>query len=424
MTETVHSSEKSPPIALPAADVEVLRRLGEQVASLAAQPLEEEKQALWYAHNALERPRPVVFCDPENGWNEIIRRDDLQCTHPLARGWEWHLRREIFWGEEMRDDRVITGEITVGYSVSESDWGVRERRIGGENGGAYTWEAPIKDLDDLSMLRYPEIEVDFEATERMLETARSVFEGVLPVRLHHTWVWSVGLTWTLVNLRGLEQIMLDMCLNPEGLHRLMGFLRDGTMSRLNWLEEQGLLHLNNRGQYVGSGGFGWTHELPQPDFDGHVRTLDMWGMAESQETTCVSPAMFAEFVFPYQKPLLERFGLNCYGCCEPVHSRWEVIREAPNLRRISVSPWCDVADIAGKLEDRYILSMKPNPALLATSYFDEDLIRQELREKLAQARGCCVEMIMKDCHTIGGDPRRVVRWVEIAREEADRAERG
>ncbi len=33
---------------------------------------------------------------------------------------------------------------------------------------------------------------------------------------------------------------------------------------------------------------------------------------------------------------------------------------------------------------------------------------------------CRVEVIMKDNHTIGNDPRRVVRWVQIAREEAER----
>lgn len=228
------------------------------------------------------------------------------------------------------------------------------------------------------------------------------------------------MTWTLVNLRGLEQMMLDMANSPDALHRLMAFLRDGTMARLDYLEREGLLHLNNGGEYVGSGGFGWSRELPQADFDGRVRTKDLWGMAESQETVGVSPAMFEEFVFQYQLPLLERFGLNCYGCCEPVHSRWHVIRRAPNLRRVSVSPWCDVADIAEKLQHDYILSMKPNPARLADSVFDEDLIRRELRENLERARGCCIEIIMKDCHTIGKDPWRVCRWVELAREESER----
>ena len=35
-------------------------------------------------------------------------------------------------------------------------------------------------------------------------------------------------------------------------------------------------------------------------------------------------------------------------------------------------------------------------------------------------RGCRVEVIMKDNHTIRNDPQRVIRWVRIAREEAER----
>lgn len=35
------------------------------------------KNALWRRHNALERTRPVILCDPENGWNEIIKTNEL-----------------------------------------------------------------------------------------------------------------------------------------------------------------------------------------------------------------------------------------------------------------------------------------------------------------------------------------------------------
>lgn len=52
--------------------------------------------------------------------------------------------------------------------------------------------------------------------------------------------------------------------------------------------------------------------------------------------------------------------------------------------------------------------------------FDEDRIRRVLRRDFELTRGCRVEAIMKDNHTIGNDPRRVVRWVQIAREEAER----
>ncbi|MCZ7547480.1 MAG: hypothetical protein M5R40_29965 [Anaerolineae bacterium] len=74
------------------------------------------------------------------------------------------------------------------------------------------------------------------------------------------------MTWTLVNLRGLQQMMLDMIDNPDGLHRLIAFLRDGHLRKLDFLEANGLLSLNNDDTYVGSGGFGWSHALPQPDF--------------------------------------------------------------------------------------------------------------------------------------------------------------
>jgi len=69
-------------------------------------------------------------------------------------------------------------------------------------------------------------------------------------------------------LRGLNQMMYDVIDNPDLIHRLMAFLRDGTLALLNYLEEEGLLSLNNDGAYVGSGGLGWSKELPLPDFSG------------------------------------------------------------------------------------------------------------------------------------------------------------
>ena len=132
------------------------------------------------------------------------------------------------------------------------------------------------------------------------------------------------MTWTLIRLRGLEQFMLDMIEHPDELHRLMAFLRDGHLAKLEWLEQNELLSLNNDGTYVGSGGFGWSHRATAAGLCGHVRARDMWGFAESQETVGVSPTMFAEFVLPYQLPILERFGLNCYGCCEPLDARWRL----------------------------------------------------------------------------------------------------
>ena len=197
-----------------------------------------------------------------------------------------------------------------------------------------------------------------------------------------------------------------------------GFFERGTLKKFDFLEAGRLLALNTEGAYVGSGGFGWTNALPQPDFDpNHVRTIDMWGFAESQETVGVSPQMFGEFVFPYQLPILERFGLNCYGCCEPLDPRWHIVQNIPRLRRVSTSPWANRARMAEMLGDRFIISLKPSPSPLAEYPMDEKLVRQSLRNDLKATRGCRVKLIMKDNHTLGGHPHNAIRWCEIAHEE-------
>lgn len=398
----------------------ILSELAQQVAELAARPIEAEKRTLWYTHNALESTRALIFCDPENGWNEIITEDQILCENELAKSWEMTLRKEIFWGESMGDDRVIAPYFDVPYTYSESSWGLEKTIKNVMAGGSYVWDAPIKEYSDMERLKFPEIIVDYETTNKVVELAKDVVGDFLPVRLKGVWWWTLGLTWTLIDLRGLEQFMLDMYDHPDELHQLLAFLRDGHLAKLDFLEQHDLLDLNNDSTYVGSGGFGWTNELPQADFDGsHVRTMDMWGFTESQETVRVSPKMVGEFVFPYQRPLQERFGLNCYGCCEALDKRWHHVEKIPRLRRVSVSAWANVEDMAEKLGAKYIFSWKPSPTPLSRPKMDEDEVRKSIRDTLQATRNCRVELIMKDNHTIGNNPDNVIRWCQIAREEVN-----
>lgn len=399
-------------------DRDLLRELAEQVADRAALPLQGEKRSLWQKHNDLETTRPVVFCDPENGWNEIITEEQLACSGTLARRWEVVLRKELFWSDRLQDDKVIEPYFDLGYTCTEDDWGVHWQQRGG-HGGSYIWEPALKEVDDVKKLHPPKFEVDFETTNATVSLARAVFGEVLTVRLLGIWWWSFGLTLDLSLWRGLEQIMLDMFDRPQFIHELMTILRDGYLQKLEYLEQNNLLS-SNVDQYVGSGGFGYTNALPSP-VDGHpVSTNEMWGFCESQETVGVSPEMFSEFIYPYQIPFLEKFGLNCYGCCEPLDVRWNIIKTAPNLRRVSVSSWADIAKMAELLEDKYLFSWKPSPADLARRNIDEGKIREKIRRALIIAKDCNLEIIMKDNHTIGKNPENLVRWVQIVREEIDR----
>jgi hypothetical protein len=333
-----------------------------------------------------------------------------------------HLLKEIFWGTEMLDDRVIEPFFNVPYNYEDTGWGLHEKRIGGERGGSYTWEAPIVEYErDFPSLAYPRIVIDGDTTARVVALAREIFDGLLEVRLSGIWWWTLGMTWDYINLRGLENFMLDLYDNPDWVHKTMKFMSDGLARKLDFLEAEGLLALNTGGAYVGSGGFGWSSQLPAAGFESaRVRLKDMWGFAESQETVGVSADMFEEFIFPYQLPLLERFGLNCYGCCEPMDPRWHVIKRIPRLRRVSVSPWADREIMAEALGKDYIMSLKPSPAPLARAVMDEDAIRASLRSDIGKTKGCVVELIMKDNHTLGGNPKNATGWCRIAREEIGR----
>jgi len=207
---------------------------------------------------------------------------------------------------------------------------------------------------------------------------------------------------------------------PEGLHRLMGFLRDDHLAYARWLEEEGLLTLNNENDYIGSGSMGYTHDLPTTGGNAdRVRTADQWVLLESQETVGVGPDQFEEFIFPYQLSLANCFGKTYYGCCEPVSNRIHILKRLPNMARVSVSPWADEEIMASECGREIVYSRKPNPTLVSTEIFDENAICADLRHTLEVTAGCGVELVMKDVHTLNNDPRRLPRWVELARQVID-----
>ena len=68
--------------------------------------------------------------------------------------------------------------------------------------------------------------------------------------------------------------------------------------------------------------------------------------------------------------------------------------------------------------DRYVFSYKPSPAIFAEDVWNLGRARAELRQFLEKARGCVVEIIMKDISTVRYQPRRLWEWATMAMEEA------
>jgi hypothetical protein len=403
------------------ADREVLRELARRVRIIADLPEMAQRKERWRRHNALQGDRPLVLCFPEGAWRELLPDSVCQCADQQLRRWEWSLRQKIYWWEHIHDDHFLEPWFDIGWRVNVGNYGFDVPMTFGDNRGSYVWDAPIKDLEqELPKLRFRSLSVDRATTRRDLEWANEIFGDLLPVRQRAWLWWTVGMTWEAAKLVGLENLMFLMCDQPEQVHRLMTFLRDEHLHFLNWCESEGLLTPNNSYDYVGSGGVGETDELHPPSGVG-VKLRDRWGFAESQETVGISPAMFEEFVLPYQVPLLEKFGLNCYGCCEGLEARiGPILASVPRLRRVSVAPSANQEVLADQLAGRYIFSRKPYPAHVCVG-FNEPAIRADLRHTLTVARGQPLELILKDTHTIQNQTDRITRWVRMAYEEIERA---
>jgi len=143
-------------------------------------------------------------------FEEELFVQQMECIGSLARRWEMNLRKEIFWGEEMGDDKPVEPYFVVPYTVAPEDWGLETVFHRSDmKDGSQSWDGAIKDYQaDLPKLRIPDINIDWETTDRSLEVAKEVFESILEVRAKGVWWWSLGITLPAALLRGLNNMIV------------------------------------------------------------------------------------------------------------------------------------------------------------------------------------------------------------------------
>ncbi len=404
-------------------DREVVRGLARQVMEIAALPVQDEKRAMWTKLNRLEKVRPMVWIN-EVPWDEF-EEEELQCRSEdeFCRVVETGLRTSLYLWRHMRTDMVVDPVFYTNYVYHDTGFGVRAETVRGESAvgfGALGYIPVIKTDADIERIQIPKVTADWEATERNYEMACTLIGDVMPVQKRgvcHIWFapWDQLIVWW-----GVTELMTDMVDRPAFVHKGASRMVDALIGRLEQLEEQGLLSLSDGNHRVGAGGLGITDELPQADYGGgNVRPIDQWGASTGQIFSEVSPAMHDEFCLQHEMRWLERFGLNCYGCCEPLHHKVNILRKIPRLRRISMSTWVDIDKGAEALGHDYIFSFKPNPAVFAWDKWDLEVARKDLRNMLDRTRGNVVEIIMKDLSTCRRDPRRLWEWCDLAVELAE-----
>jgi hypothetical protein len=216
--------------------------------------------------------------------------------------------------------------------------------------------------------------------------------------------------------------MLDLVERPALVHAAVERMVDAWLTELDQFEALNLLSLDANNTRIGSGGYGYTRSLPGANCDpNRVRPPNMWGCSNAQIFSEVSPRMHWDFALQHDLRWLSRWGLTYYGCCEPLDGKAELLRKIPNLRKVSVTPWCQTQRAVETIGPHWVMSRKPNPAVLAQEHWNPAQARQDLRDFLATARGCHVEFIMKDISTVRYQPQRLWEWAAIAMDVAQGA---
>jgi hypothetical protein len=412
---------------IPEKDKDILRQLGEKMADIAALPIQKERAITWERLNDLKRVKPMIWIN-ELPWHELDFNDELkvQCTDGFCRGIEYGLRATMYQWEHLPGDMIIENVIYSPLAIRDTGLGLGEDvdivRTDPRSGVvSRTYHPQIREEKDIKKIKFPEVSHDEEATERTYQAMVEIFDGIMPVeKCGIAGQWFAPWDY-LIRLWGVQEAMEDMYLRPELVHKAMDHLVNAHLHQFDQWEKLNLLSRNDNNTRIGSGGYGYTSELPQKDFDpAHVRPIDIWGCATAQIFSEISPKMHEEFALQYEMKWLKRFGLTYYGCCEPLDIKIPILRNVPNLRKISMSPWINVERAAKEMADDYVFSLKPNPEILARDVWHPDIARKVLREILEKLQGCVVEIILKDVSTIRYEPQRLWEWAKIAAEEAER----
>lgn len=354
----------------------------------------------------------------------------LETEDKFCRKLEEQLKREIYLWKHLPGNMVVTSNIDCPMVIEGGDF---EDAFGiAENSDTLQpdkssmiksrhYIAQIKNEEDIEKIQEPAVTLNEKETLERFEKMQTIFSDILEVKLcGERGKWFTPWDY-LIRLTGVQPVLYDLIERPDYIRALVSRYVHCSLKLMEQYNKLGLWASNNTNVRVGSGGYGYTENLLKAEGnDRNIPTGQLWGCGNAQIFSTVSSQMHWEFSLEQEIRWMQNFGLNYYGCCEPLHYKVEILKKIPSLRKVSVSPWCNVAGIAEKIGKDYVLSCKPSPAVFSGGSFHEEKVRSNIREILKKSEECNVEIVLKDLSTVDYKPWNLWRWNEIVAEEIDR----
>ena len=182
--------------------------------------------------------------------------------------------------------------------------------------------------------------------------------------------------------------------------------------------QMNLLSLDCNNTRIGSGGYGYTWDLPGAHSMPPACSRKHVGLLERADLLRGLPR-HALGVRPSTRHAMARaLGADLLRLLRAAGSQdFLLLRKIPNLRKISVSPWNNFDTIISEIRGDYVFSFKPSPAIFVENDWKSGKGARVSQGSPGQGEGTChVEMIMKDISTVRTDRRDLWDWARIAME--------
>jgi len=395
----------------------ILRELAKKQMEIAKSPQMEKLYKEWIAHNGCRGERPMITVEIGTFAQDVIN-PLMECETQEARNIEYTMRSEMAGHTLFSDDTPITDYFKIWQHSWINPFNLEVKAEYSENSIGHHFYEYIKDFEkDRHLLQKSSIGANKDGHIEHMDYLNGIFGDILPVKPSSGGLYAVG-TQAIVHVMSMETMLFAMCDYPDEFKAVMDGLANDYNEYFRLLEQNDMLTPSTGADGIGQGTYALNDELPSKT--SGLKTTDCWGYIDAQEMVSVSPQMFEELIFPAYKKITDNYGLLSYGCCEPVHPFWEnCYSKMENLRKISISKWCDEEYMGEQLKGKKIIfHRKPDPNFLGVgSALDEEGLRAHIIKTVKAAKGCHLEFSTRDVYQINNTYEKVRRYVEIIREE-------
>lgn len=344
------------------------------------------------------RPSLTVGIEDPVAWTKILSCDanELYCDPYFS--FAGQLEQKLWRWEHVCDDTPIDTDVRLFLShYPEYTFLGICLQFTSEGIPNFSSDHPLRQTPDCRLLE----PVDFRASgwmprilqwyEVFLELADGRLDIVFPD-------WGRGCLDLAVELRGYEQLMVDVAERPGFVHELLGFL---TLQRCRWYEE--------REQYL---------QLSRP----RAAISDDW-----LNVPFISPEFFEEFVLPRYLEIEHFHGgiASVHSCGNQTPLQSSLLR-LESLGVFEVSPWTDLEVTVRQLpqEKEIAVSVHPNDVLVAS----DSQMRSKLEGIVDACSGRAYRLGTSGLTPLSSDIDRfttdIARWTDAARDIMGRGSSG